>query len=114
MTEVTGNGPNRLQIAVMGAGSWGTTFAKVLADDSDNEIVLWARRPEVVEEINEDHRNGDYLPGIKLPANLFGQFRCKPKSWPERPRFTSTVPFSNFALKPRGLGRVDSARRYLG
>ncbi len=59
-----------IKIAVMGAGSWGTTFAKVLADDSDNEIVLWARRADVVEEINEDHRNGDYLPGVKLPANL--------------------------------------------
>ena len=59
-----------IKIAVMGAGSWGTTFAKVLADDSHNEVVLWARREEVVEEINEEHRNGDYLPGIKLPLNL--------------------------------------------
>jgi len=59
-----------IKIAVMGAGSWGTTFAKVLADDSNNQIVLWARRADVVEEINEDHRNGDYLPGVKLPANL--------------------------------------------
>jgi len=59
-----------IKIAVMGAGSWGTTFAKVLADDSNNEIVLWARRADVVEEINDDHRNGDYLPGVKLPANL--------------------------------------------
>jgi len=59
-----------IKIAVMGAGSWGTTFAKVLADDSNNEVVLWARRDDVVEEINEEHRNGDYLPGIKLPLNL--------------------------------------------
>ena len=62
--------PAPIKIAVMGAGSWGTTFAKVLADDSNNQIVLWARRADVVEEINEDHRNGDYLPGVKLPANL--------------------------------------------
>ena len=59
-----------IKIAVMGAGSWGTTFAKVLADDSNNDVVLWARRADVVDEINEDHRNGDYLPGVKLPANL--------------------------------------------
>jgi glycerol-3-phosphate dehydrogenase (NAD(P)+) len=59
-----------IKIAVMGAGSWGTTFAKVLADGSKNEIVLWARRADVAEEINDDHRNGDYLPGVKLPANL--------------------------------------------
>ena len=53
----------------MGAGSWGTTFAKVLADGG-NDVVLWARRDEVVEEINDDHRNGDYLPGIDLPKCL--------------------------------------------
>ena len=34
------------RIAVLGAGSWGTTFAKVLAD-AGNEVVLWARRAEI-------------------------------------------------------------------
>ncbi len=58
------------KIAVMGAGSWGTTFAKVLADNPENEVTLWARRADVAEEINDDHRNGDYLPGINLPQNL--------------------------------------------
>ena len=53
----------------MGAGSWGTTYAKVLAD-AGNEIWLWARNPEVADEINETHRNGDYVPGITLPVNL--------------------------------------------
>lgn len=57
------------KIAVMGAGSWGTTFAKVLAD-AGNEVTLWARRAEVAEEINNFHRNGDYLPGVMLPVNL--------------------------------------------
>jgi glycerol-3-phosphate dehydrogenase (NAD(P)+) len=57
------------KIAVMGSGSWGTTFAKVLAD-AGNDVTLWARRSDVVEEINEEHRNGDYLPGIKLPESL--------------------------------------------
>lgn len=58
------------KIAVMGAGSWGTTFAKVLADNSANEVVLWARRKDVADEINSDHRNGDYLPGVALPKSL--------------------------------------------
>jgi glycerol-3-phosphate dehydrogenase (NAD(P)+) len=57
-------------IAVIGAGSWGTTFAKVLADNSENSVQLWARRQEVADEINQDHRNGDYLPGITLPKQL--------------------------------------------
>ena len=58
-----------MKIAVMGAGSWGTTFAKVLAD-AGNEIWLWARREDIAEEINDTHRNGDYLPGVNLPHNL--------------------------------------------
>jgi glycerol-3-phosphate dehydrogenase (NAD(P)+) len=53
----------------MGAGSWGTTFAKILAD-AGNQVVIWARREDVVEEINTQHRNGDYLPGIRLPKDL--------------------------------------------
>ncbi|MFM5967439.1 MAG: NAD(P)H-dependent glycerol-3-phosphate dehydrogenase, partial [Micrococcales bacterium] len=57
------------KIAVMGAGSWGTTFAKILAD-AGNDVTIWARREDLVEEINDDHRNGDYLPGIRLPKTL--------------------------------------------
>lgn len=65
-----------LRVAVLGAGSWGTTFAKVLADsaadrgDDGTRITLWARRPEVAEEINGSHRNIQYLPDIQLPELL--------------------------------------------
>jgi len=55
--------------AVMGGGSWGTTFAQVLCD-AGNEPVLWCRRPDVAETINATHRNQDYLPDIVLPATL--------------------------------------------
>src|SRR3954470_7637135 len=57
------------RIAVLGAGSWGTTFAKILADGG-SDVVLWARRPELAREINEVKRNSDYLEGINLPRNL--------------------------------------------
>ncbi len=52
--------------AVMGSGSWGTTFAKML-HDAGGEVTLWGRRAEVVEAINERHENPDYLPGAALP-----------------------------------------------
>ena len=55
--------------AVLGAGSWGTTFAKVLAD-AGNEVTLWARRTELAQRIDAEHRNEDYLPGIDLPPGL--------------------------------------------
>ena len=61
------------KVAVMGAGSWGTTFAKILAD-AGNDVTIWARRDDVVAEINSQHRNGDYLPGIKLPKSLKSAF----------------------------------------
>ncbi|MET0767192.1 MAG: NAD(P)H-dependent glycerol-3-phosphate dehydrogenase [Aeromicrobium sp.] len=54
------------QIAVMGAGSWGTAFALVLAD-AGNDVRLWGRRPELCETINSTHENSDYLPGVVLP-----------------------------------------------
>lgn len=57
------------RIAVVGAGSWGTAFAKCLADGG-NDVIVWARRRKVVDQINFEHRNGDYLPEIWLPENL--------------------------------------------
>jgi glycerol-3-phosphate dehydrogenase (NAD(P)+) len=56
-------------LAVIGAGSWGTTFAKVLADGG-SDVSLFARRPELAKEINSSNRNGDYLPGVNLPKNI--------------------------------------------
>ena len=52
--------------AVLGAGSWGTTFAKVLAD-AGCSVTLHARRPELVSAIASPRENTDYLPGVRLP-----------------------------------------------
>jgi len=56
-----------MKVAVVGAGSWGTTVATMLAPRV--ETILWARRPELVEEINGG-ANPDYLPGFELPKQL--------------------------------------------
>lgn len=61
--------PDIQRVTVLGAGSWGTTFAKVLAD-AGREVTMWARRPEVAEEIRQRHSNEAYLPGIALPGQL--------------------------------------------
>ncbi|MFD1212665.1 NAD(P)H-dependent glycerol-3-phosphate dehydrogenase [Arthrobacter sp. GCM10027362] len=59
------------KVAVLGAGSWGTTFAKVVADAHPGiQVSLWARRAEVAKEINEFHLNSQYLKDIRLPENL--------------------------------------------
>jgi glycerol-3-phosphate dehydrogenase (NAD(P)+) len=58
-----------VRAAVLGAGSWGTAFAKVLVD-AGCEVTLWARRPELADKINSQHENVDYLPGFALPLRL--------------------------------------------
>lgn len=55
--------------AVLGSGSWGTAYGKVLAD-AGTDVVLWARREELAVKVRESHENPDYLPGIVLPDNL--------------------------------------------
>ncbi|WPR69966.1 NAD(P)H-dependent glycerol-3-phosphate dehydrogenase [Glutamicibacter protophormiae] len=57
----------------MGAGSWGTTFAKVMADAvAENGIMvqIWARRDDAARELNERHTNSRYLRDTKLPQNI--------------------------------------------
>lgn len=56
--------------AVLGAGSWGTAFGKVLAD-AGCPVRLWARRAEVAKSVVENRENPDYLPGIRLPELLY-------------------------------------------
>ena len=68
--------PKPTRVAVLGAGSWGTTFAKVLADGGA-EVTMWARRAEIAREIDEAKRNSDYLPGINLPSNLRATHRIE-------------------------------------
>lgn len=57
------------RLTVLGAGSWGTAFAKVLAD-AGRDVTMWARREEVAEEIRSANTNSAYLPDVKLPARV--------------------------------------------
>lgn len=57
------------RVAVLGAGSWGTTFAKVLAD-AGTPVTLWARRAEIATAITTHHHNPEYLPDVALPPVL--------------------------------------------
>lgn len=57
-----------MRIAVIGAGSWGTTVAALLARRHDT--TLWAREPGLAEEITFDNANSHFLPGFRLPTEL--------------------------------------------
>ena len=57
-----------MKIAIIGAGSWGTTVASLVADKAPT--VLWARRQELAAAIDKRSENPDYLPGFRLPESL--------------------------------------------
>ena len=54
-----------MQVAVVGAGSWGTTVAALAAANAPT--TLWARRPDLASGIRDTGENADYLPGFSLP-----------------------------------------------
>ena len=60
---------NIRQIAIVGAGGWGTALA-VLWSKQGNEITLWGHDPERTEKVRVTRENPDYLPGIKLPDSI--------------------------------------------
>ena len=62
------------RVAVIGAGSWGTALASLLAGKG-YDVVLWSRGAEVAASINEHHENRPYLPGVKKLAS-----EAEPKS----------------------------------
>src|SRR5579872_6412755 len=57
-----------MRVAVLGAGSWGTTVASLVAPR--HPTILWARDPDVAGAVDSDHANPKYLAGLVLPAEL--------------------------------------------
>jgi glycerol-3-phosphate dehydrogenase (NAD(P)+) len=62
-------GQAALKVAVLGAGSWGTALAALIARHG-HQAVLWGRDAAVVAAIDQRHENPHYLPGITLPDSL--------------------------------------------
>ena len=57
------------KVAVMGGGSFGTAIAAVMAD-AGQDVWIWTIEPEVVEEVNAEHTNEKYHPGVALPESV--------------------------------------------
>ena len=57
------------RIAIIGAGSWGTALARLLANKG-HDCLMWAFEPETVETINARHENKAFLPGVALPESI--------------------------------------------
>ena len=58
-----------MKVAVIGAGSWGTALAQVLAGNG-HDVGLWARKLEVVDGINAEHRNPRYMSEVVLSERI--------------------------------------------
>ena len=56
-------------VGIMGSGAWGSALAHALSV-AGNEVMLWGRDPQTINEINETHENKFYLPGLKLNQNI--------------------------------------------
>lgn len=57
------------RIAVLGAGSWGTALAVLLARHG-NQVRLWGHEPAAIEQLQRDRENRHFLPGIPFPGEL--------------------------------------------
>lgn len=58
-----------MKVAVIGAGSWGTALAQVIARNG-HQVSIWARKQSVVDGINNDHANPRYLSDVALSPNI--------------------------------------------
>lgn len=57
------------KIAVIGGGAWGTALGVVSAR-AGNSVTLWARNEDVIADINRNHRNALYLPGVDIDSSV--------------------------------------------
>lgn len=58
-----------MKVSLLGSGQWGTALAQILCD-AGNEVLIWGRNEATVAEINSEHRNSKFLPGVVLPTAL--------------------------------------------
>jgi glycerol-3-phosphate dehydrogenase (NAD(P)+) len=68
-----------VKVAVLGAGSWGTTVAALAAGNAPTTI--WSRASAVAEDINQRHRNSRYLPDLDVPESLVATSDLEKAVW---------------------------------
>lgn len=60
-----------LKVGIIGAGALGTSLAQCISKNLDY-VYLYARRKEIIDDINENSHNSDYYPNIRLKDNIIG------------------------------------------
>lgn len=69
-----------MKIGVIGAGAWGTALA-IAATRAGSEVVLWSRRPQIVDDINRNRFNSKYLGGIQINKNITATLDIADVNW---------------------------------
>jgi glycerol-3-phosphate dehydrogenase (NAD(P)+) len=87
------------RVAVLGAGSWGTTLAVHLAA-AGHDVSLWGHDPQHLAAVESARENRKFLPGIALPARI--------KVQPELDRALDGVEFGCFAVPSQAIREVSS------
>jgi len=59
-----------MKISIIGSGSWGTALS-ILLNDNKHKVKLWFRRKELLEKVKIERENSIYLPGVKIPDEVF-------------------------------------------
>lgn len=59
------------KVGIISAGALGTALAQSISKNNDN-ILLWGRDPELINEINNEHTNSKYYPNFQLNENITG------------------------------------------
>jgi glycerol-3-phosphate dehydrogenase (NAD(P)+) len=93
-------------VAVIGAGSWGTTVAAMLA--TRRATCLWARSTEVADDVNRNHRNSRYLGDLVLPDALRATTSL-PDALADTPLVLVAVPSHGFRRVLEGMAGVVPA-----
>ena len=66
-----------MKIGIVGSGSWGTALAFSMAKNQNNDITMWSRNADTVQNINENHKNSSCFNNVLLPSNITATLHLK-------------------------------------
>ena len=84
-------------ISVLGSGAWGTALAQLIS--KNNSVLMWVKEKSVKNDINQNHQNKKYLPGIKLNKKIIGTNNLDDLEYSEIIFLTVPVQYMSSILK---------------
>ena len=84
-------------VSVLGSGAWGTALAQLIS--KNNSVLMWVKEKSVKIDINQNHLNKKYLPGIKLNKKIIGTNNLEDLKYSEIIFLTVPVQYMSSILK---------------